>query len=82
MLYIIYFTLLTYLFNRRAILVDWLLGVQGSFGLDPSTFWVGLAMLDRMLSREIPEKATLQCLGIACLLLASKIEDRSDRCLR
>lgn len=62
--------------------MDWLLGVQISLKLTVSTYWVSIALLDRMLSLEVPQRSTFQCLGMACLMLANKIEDRHDRHLR
>lgn len=61
--------------DMRALLVDWLVTVAGECELMPSTLYHTVALVDRALSAFACPKDRLQCLGCACLLIASKFEE-------
>ncbi|XP_070579234.1 G2/mitotic-specific cyclin-B-like [Ptychodera flava] len=62
--------------NIRAILLDWLIQVQCCLHLQDETLHLTVAFLDRFLSISSVHLEKLQLLGITCLLLASKVEER------
>eukprot|EP00088_Acartia_fossae_P012538 TRINITY_DN16462_c0_g1_i1.p1 TRINITY_DN16462_c0_g1~~TRINITY_DN16462_c0_g1_i1.p1 ORF type:complete len:405 (-),score=95.81 TRINITY_DN16462_c0_g1_i1:188-1402(-) len=61
----------------RAVLVDWLVGVHLQFKLLPETLYTSVAILDRFLQLKIVEvkRNTLQLVGVAAMLIASKYEE-------
>lgn len=61
--------------KMRSILVDWLIQVHTRFHLLPETLHLTIYLLDIMLSRTRVDKAELQLVGVACMLVASKYEE-------
>ncbi|KAJ1365347.1 hypothetical protein KIN20_025619 [Parelaphostrongylus tenuis] len=61
--------------KMRSILVDWLIQVHTRFHLLAETLHLTIYLLDVMLSRTKVEKAELQLVGVACMLVASKYEE-------
>jgi G2/mitotic-specific cyclin-B, other len=59
----------------RGILVDWLVEVHLKFKLSPETLYLTVSIMDRFLEKKIISRTTLQLVGIASLLLASKYEE-------
>lgn len=59
-------------YPMRAILIDWLVEVCEEFSLQPQTFFLGIAYLDRFLSLVPIDRSQLQLLGVTSLLTASK----------
>jgi len=61
--------------KMRAILVDWLLEVSKLFKCRNKTFHLGIMLLDRYLQLKVVDKDKLQCVGSACLYIASVSEE-------
>ena len=62
--------------SMRAILVDWLDEVAEEYHLVTETLYLTVNYIDRFLSSEvIIDPSKLQLVGVACLLIASKIEE-------
>jgi len=62
-------------FNKRAILVDWLVDVQQNFELTHETLYLTVKMIDMFLDRRPAlEKDRIQLVGTAALSVASKFE--------
>jgi hypothetical protein len=61
--------------KMREILIDWLGEVQLKFKLKPETLFQAVHLLDCTLSRRCATTATLQLVGCAALLIASKFEE-------
>jgi cyclin B len=61
--------------TMRAILVDWLVGVQMKFRLQPETLYLCVNIIDRYLSRYNIRRRRLQLLGITALFVACKYEE-------
>ena len=59
----------------RAILIDWLVGVQMKFRLQPETLYLCVNIIDRYLSRAHLRRRRLQLLGITALFVACKYEE-------
>ena len=59
----------------RAILVDWLVGVQMKFRLQPETLYLCVNIIDRYLSRTSVRRRRLQLLGVTALFVACKYEE-------
>merc|ERR1712228_57941 len=62
-------------YRMRAVLVDWLIEVHRKFKLLPSTYFLGINMLDRYLAKEQLSRKKLQLLGCTCLWIASKYHE-------
>lgn len=62
--------------GMRAILIDWIIGVQHSFQLHHETLYVAVKLLDSYLQQhtDVP-KEELQLVGTTALLLACKVEE-------
>ncbi len=62
--------------GMRGILVDWLYELHLEYKLAPSTLYLSCRLVDRSLAEmsAVP-RSSLQCLGCACMLIASKIEE-------
>lgn len=56
----------------RAILLDWLVEVSDEYNLQPQTFYLCVAYIDRYLSSVAIERNRLQLVGLSCMLIASK----------
>ena len=60
----------------RAILVDWLVEVAEEYSLVPETLFLTVNYIDRFLSSNvIVDPSKLQLVGVACMLIASKLEE-------
>lgn len=59
----------------RNILLDWIVEVHQKFKLLPETLFISINLIDRYLSIIPARKEELQCIGISCLLIASKYEE-------
>jgi len=61
--------------NMRSILVDWIIQVQHYLNLCQETLYNAVYILDTILGRREVEPEKLQLVGIASLLVASKLEE-------
>jgi len=63
--------------KMRAVLVDWLVGVHLQFKLLPETVYTSVAILDRFMQGNTlsVSRSTLQLVGVASMLIASKYEE-------
>lgn len=61
--------------KHRAILVDWLVDVGVRFKLLTETMFLTVHILDRFLSVRVVSRQKLQLVGMAAMLIASKIEE-------
>jgi len=61
--------------NMRSILVDWIVQVQHYLNLCQETLYNAVYILDAVLGRREVEPEKLQLVGIASLLVASKLEE-------
>lgn len=61
--------------TMRAILIDWLVGVQMKFRLQPETLYLCVNIIDRYLSKSPIRRRHLQLLGITSLFVACKYEE-------
>ncbi|KAF8886525.1 cyclin-like protein [Infundibulicybe gibba] len=61
--------------DKRGILIDWLLQVHARFQLLPETLFLCVNLLDRFLQRKVVSLPKFQLVGIACLFIASKFEE-------
>lgn len=64
--------------SMRAILLEWLMEVAEEYKLHRETIGTAFNFIDRFLSK-VPsvQKSRLQLVGVAALLIASKLEDLS-----
>jgi len=61
--------------NMRSILVDWLVQVQHYLRLSQETLYLAVRILDMVLDKREVEGGKLQLVGIAAVLIASKMEE-------
>jgi len=63
--------------KMRSVLVDWLVGVHLQFKLLPETVYTTVAILDRYMQNNVTavSRNTLQLVGVAAMLVASKYEE-------
>eukprot|EP00392_Amoebophrya_sp_AT5.2_P014383 g14532.t1 len=63
--------------EMRSVLVDWLIEVHHKFRFEHhQTLWLTVSILDRFLTHyHLPSRRKLQLVGLACLLVASKVEE-------
>jgi len=63
--------------RQRRTLIDWLLDMCDDFRHDRDVYFLAVWFLDLSLSvaGDVLHSGVLQCLGVACALLASKIQD-------
>ena len=59
----------------RAILVDWIISVHAKFKLLSETLYLTVNLIDRYFSRFSIQKADVQLVGVAALLIATKYEE-------
>ena len=59
---------------RRQI-VEWVFDVAEEFGLSPTCAFAAAQLLDRFLSRQQVRHSELQMLGLACIIIASKLHE-------
>lgn len=61
--------------KMRAILIDWLVDVHQKFELLPQTLFSCVSLIDRYLQATEIKRTKLQLVGIASLMIVSKIEE-------
>jgi len=61
--------------NMRSILVDWLVEVTLEFKLTTETVYLTVNLVDRFLSLMHVTRSKLQLVGVAAMLIASKLEE-------
>lgn len=61
--------------KMRSILIDWLIEVHYKFKLEPLVIWNTVNIIDRYLRDTETSRSRLQLVGIASLLIASKLEE-------
>uniref|UniRef100_H3AWU0 Uncharacterized protein n=1 Tax=Latimeria chalumnae TaxID=7897 RepID=H3AWU0_LATCH len=61
--------------HMRAVLVDWMVEVQGNFELSPEPLYLAVRLVDCFLSHSFCPRDTLQLLGATALLVAAKFEE-------
>lgn len=61
--------------RMRAILVDWLVDVNIKFRMQPQSFFMTIALIDRYLSVKEVARQKLQLVGIAALMIIGKYEE-------
>eukprot|EP00484_Ammonia_sp_Unknown_P000707 CAMPEP_0197021246 /NCGR_PEP_ID=MMETSP1384-20130603/2141_1 /TAXON_ID=29189 /ORGANISM="Ammonia sp." /LENGTH=445 /DNA_ID=CAMNT_0042449027 /DNA_START=257 /DNA_END=1594 /DNA_ORIENTATION=+ len=61
--------------RMRTVLVDWLIEVHRKFKLLPSTYYLGVNLLDRYLAKRQLHRRKLQLAGCTCLWIASKYHE-------
>jgi len=59
----------------RGVLIDWLVEVQIEYRLHSETLHLAVNLIDRFLSCEPIPKTKVQLVGIACMMIAAKIEE-------
>lgn len=62
--------------QMRAILIDWLVQVHYKLELSLETLWLTVNLLDRYLSNNVIGRGNLQLVGVACMFIAAKYEER------
>lgn len=62
--------------HMRAVLVDWMMAVHQEWKLLPETIYSAIQLVDRYLSRAPVTRRRMQLVGIACMMLACKIEEQ------
>lgn len=63
----------------RPYLLDFLIEIHSSFGLQPSTLFLAANLIDRYCSRRVVYKKHYQLVGCAALWIAAKYNDPKDR---
>ncbi|XP_073918720.1 G2/mitotic-specific cyclin-B3 isoform X2 [Castor canadensis] len=61
--------------EMRAILVDWLVEVQITFGMSHETLYLAVKLVDHYLMKALCNKDKLQLLGSTAFLIAAKFEE-------
>jgi len=61
--------------RMRTVLVDWLVEVHRKFKLLPNTYFLGINLLDRYLTKKQLHRRKLQLCGCTCLWIASKYHE-------
>ncbi|XP_071717861.1 cyclin-A2-2-like [Rutidosis leptorrhynchoides] len=64
--------------GMRGILIDWLVEVSEGYRLESETLYLAITLIDRCLSKMNIEREKLQLLGITCLFIASKYEEKNE----
>lgn len=59
-------------FNKRASLVDWMVGIHYQLKLFPQTLFIAVSYMDEFSSRALVAESELYLLGACCLLMAGK----------
>ncbi|XP_063236885.1 G2/mitotic-specific cyclin-B3 [Bacillus rossius redtenbacheri] len=62
--------------SSRSQLVDWLVELQEHFELNHESLYLAVRLLDHYLARKCVPIAVLQVVGMSCILLAAKYEER------
>ncbi|CAG9316058.1 unnamed protein product [Blepharisma stoltei] len=61
--------------SMRLMLADWMIKAAHDFSLNRETFQIALSIVDKTLSNFKVSKGTFQLLGIASLIISSKLEE-------
>lgn len=61
--------------NMRAKLIDWLIAMSDKFNLLSETLFLAANIVDRYLDHERIQKSRLPLVGVAAILIASKVEE-------
>lgn len=59
----------------RAILIDWIIDITVKFNSRPKTLYLTVDVIDRFIEKEVIKRSEFQLIGIAALMIASKIEE-------
>ena len=62
--------------ETRRILIDWIIQVQTYFNLTRKTLHLTIRMMDQFINRRKVALVSYQLVGVTCLLLAAKFEER------
>lgn len=62
--------------RMRAIVVDWLVEVSEEYELCTDTLYQAVNYMDRYLSRQAIDRKNLQLVGVTCMWVASKYEEK------
>ncbi|KAK4345134.1 hypothetical protein RND71_035310 [Anisodus tanguticus] len=65
--------------GMRGILIDWLVEISEEYMLVPDTLYLTANLIVRFLFEYYIEKQKLQLLGVACMLIASRVDDQASR---
>jgi len=61
--------------NKRALLINWLIGQTQKFNCKPETLYLTVLYLDKLLAKRPLLMQSLQIVGLAALFTASKVMD-------
>jgi G2/mitotic-specific cyclin 1/2 len=61
--------------DKRGILIDWILQVHARFRLVPESLFLSINILDRFLSRRPISLSKFQLVGVSCFFIAAKFEE-------
>ncbi|XP_062216336.1 cyclin-SDS-like isoform X2 [Phragmites australis] len=62
--------------EQRVVMVNWIIEHSNVMKLQPATMFMGIGLMDRFLTRGyVKSMRNLQLLGIACITLATRIEE-------
>ena len=59
--------------NMRTVLVEWLVQVHQRFQLAQETLYLTVTLVDRFMSKTVVSHDKIQLVGVAALLIASKV---------
>lgn len=59
----------------RSILIDWMIEVLFKFKMRQETLYMTVNLLDRYLSQRQVTRQHFQLVGVACILIATKVEE-------
>jgi transcription initiation factor TFIIIB Brf1 subunit/transcription initiation factor TFIIB len=63
--------------SSRAILVDWMVTLHSAWHLRAETMYAAVQLVDRYLSRHIVDRARLQLVAVAALMISCKLEEQN-----
>lgn len=61
--------------NNRALVIDWMIQVNHYFNFYQETLFYGISLLDTVISRRDIKGERLQLVAVACIWIASKLEE-------
>lgn len=59
----------------RGILLDWLVEVTEEYEMTSDTYYLAKNFIDRFLSKQVVARAELQLVGVAAMMISSKMEE-------
>ncbi|XP_053678226.1 G2/mitotic-specific cyclin-B3 [Anopheles nili] len=62
----------------RSLLIDWMIEIQETFELNHETLYLAVKIVDMYLSRVMLPREKLQLVGVACMLMSSKVDERAS----